>query len=980
MNSSKIKDKNKLDNFIFVKYLLPLILFIVAGDLVYAQTGKIGGQVLDDRISEPLPGVSIYIAELDRGAVTDANGEYTLASIPVGTYSLRFSFVGYQTVIVEDVDVFTNQATEIDANLKDTVVEGQELVVQAERPIVQKDRTSSVSYLRNETIEKLPVTDVGDLVRFQPGVVSTSDGGLSFRGGRTREVAYVVDGIPVQDIYSQSGGNTVNLELESVDEIQVLTGTFDAELGGAQSGVVNINTRNPSDEFRARLLLRGGGFYAGSDDIFIDGDTFNPVERKDISFTTSGPIIRKDQRLGFFLSGRYKDESGHLKGERRFTPEDGLIYSAYRFWYRDRYNPDDTRLIPLDVARDPNGEIITDSEGNPIEFGSGNGDVANMSWSETISVNPKLVYRFTGRTRLSYSAIYNKQKSQGFSTTKRFSPDGRLWTDQSSLTNILALKSSFGNNMFFNLRGSYKYGTSKTAAFEDFNDPRYQYFSDSDAVTGFSLGGTENSRNFLNEEQWILSGDFTWQVDNIHELKTGFQFRNNQFETRDESIGWVREDQPDRLATNVRPDNASSYEFFDDYLDATRAIQLNRVVRNEFTGESTGFEQSPIEFAAFLQDKIEFGSNIIVKLGVRYELYDTRESTIENTRQQAELIGREDNLSNSDAKQYLSPRVGISFPISETGAFRVAYGHFTQMPAYSRMFKNPVDENTNQGRLRGTTIGNPNLRPERTVKYELGLQQQLSSFAGVDVNLYYKNVRNLLGLEILSTSDGVEYFRTVNRDFGQIRGGTIAFVTRPSGILQNAGFDITFEDAKGSSSNPNFIADVIVAGRAGEVGEVVVDRQIIPLNWDQSLTANAYATVGKSDSWNIGFIQQIATGQPYTPEFISPDKDFPENFFDNSENKPIQLTLDLTAEKRFRLLGVETMARVQVNNLLNYLNERQVFSASGRADQIIRLPDVQQERSNVNRVVGLFDDETDNLRPTWYTAPRQILFSFQLKI
>ena len=969
-----------MNYLLFVKFLTAFFLSVVLFTDVSAQTGKIAGQILDEESSEPLPGVSVYISDIDRGAVTDVDGFYTIASVPVGTYVIRFSFVGYQSVVVQDVEVSTNQTTDINVELPNSVIEGEELVVQAKRPIVQKDRTSSVSYLRSETIEKLPATQVSDLVRFQPGVVSTSDGGFSFRGGRTREVAYVVDGIPVQNIYSQSGGNTVNLELESINEIQVLTGTFDAELGGAQSGVVNISTRNPSDEFRARLLVRGGGYYTGNDDIFIDGDTFNPLERKDISFTTSGPIIRKNQRLGFFVSGRYKDEVGHLKGKRRFTPEDGLTYSAYRFWYRDRYNPDDTRLIPLDVARNPEGEIITDSAGNPIEFASGNGNIVNMSWSETFSLNPKLVYRFSSRTRLSYSTIYNRQDSQGFSTTKRFAPDGRLWTDQSSLTNILALKSSFGNSMFFNLRGSYKYGRSKSAAFEDFNDSRYQYFSDSDVITGFSLGGTENSRNFFNEEQWIFSGDFTWQIDNIHELKTGFQFRNNRFETRDESIGWVREDQPDKLATNVRPDNASSFEFFDDYLEATRAIQLNRVVRNEFTGESVGFEQSPIEFAAFLQDKIEFGSNIIVKLGVRYELYDTRESTIENTRQQAELIGREDNLSESDAKQYLSPRVGISFPISETGAFRVAYGHFTQMPAYSRMFQNPVDQNTNQGRLRGTTIGNPNLRPERTVKYELGLQQQISNFAGVDVNLYYKNVRNLLGLEILSTSDGVEYFRTVNRDFGQIRGGTIAFVTQPSGMLQNAGFDITFEDAKGSSSNPNFIADVIVAGRAGEVGEVVVDRQIIPLDWDQSLTANAYATIGKSDSWNIGFIHQIATGQPYTPEFISPDKDFPENFFDNSENKPIQLTLDLTAEKRFNLLGVETMARVQVNNLLNYLNERQVFNASGRADQIIRLPDVQQERSNVNRVVGLFDDNTDNLRPTWYTAPRQILFSFQIKI
>jgi outer membrane receptor for ferrienterochelin and colicin len=969
-----------LNNLILVKLFAALFFTFASVFTVSAQTGKIGGRVVAEASSEPMPGVSVYVADVERGAITDADGYYTIPGVPVGNYSVRFSYVGYQTVIVEDVEVFTNQTTEIDAELTGSIVEGEEVIVQAERPIVQKDRTSSVSYLRSETIEKLPATQVSDLVRFQPGVVSTSDGGFSFRGGRTREVAYVIDGIPVQDVFSQSGGSTVNIELESVNEIQVLTGTFDAELGGAQSGVVNVNTRNPSDEFRASVLLRSGGYYPGNDDIFIDGESINPLESQDISFTASGPLIKKNERLGFFISGRYRNEAGYLKGERRFTPEDGLIFSAYRFWYRDRFNPDDTRRIPLDTATDPQGEPIVDSNGNPIEFGSGDGAIVDMNSSETISLNPKIVYRFSNRIRLNYSAIYNQSESQGFNTRKRFAPDGRLKTDSRSLTQIISLKSSFGNNMFANLRASYKFGDQKTAAFEDFDDPRYQYFSDRDPVTGFSLGGTENSRSFFDEKQWIVSGDFTWQFNNTHEFKTGFQFRNNQFKTEDRSVGWVRPDQPDRLATNVRPPNASDYDFFDQYLEATRLLELERILRKDVTGESTDFEQSPVELAAFLQDKIEFGSNIIVKLGMRYEYYDTRGEFIENTRQQAELIGREDNLREIDPKEYVSPRIGISFPISETGAFRVAYGHFTQMPAYSRMFQNPVDENTNQGRLRGTTIGNPNLRPERTVKYEMGIQQQISNFVGVDLNLYYKNVRNLLGLEILSTSDGVEYFRTINRDFGQIKGGTIALVTKPRGVLQNAGFDVTFEDAQGSSSNPNFIADVIVAGRAGEVGDVVVDRQIIPLDWNQSLTANAYATVGKSDSWNIGFIYQMATGQPYTPTFLSPDKDFPENFFDNSENKPVQITFDVTSEKEFQLMGVGATARLQINNLFNYLNERRVFSASGRANQIIRLPDVQQERSNLNEIVGLFSNETDDLRPTWYSAPRQFLFSIQIEI
>lgn len=158
----------------------------------------------------------------------------------------------------------------------------------------------------------------------------------------------------------------------------------------------------------------------------------------------------------------------------------------------------------------------------------------------------------------------------------------------------------------------------------------------------------------------------------------------------------------------------------------------------------------------------------------------------------------------------------------------------------------------------------------------------------------------------------------------------------------------------------------------------MVDRQIIALDWDQTLSVNTYFTIGKPGNWNVGIVNQLATGQPYTPSFIDELKDFPDNFFDNSENKPLLLNLDFSAEKSIRISEYEMQLKLQVNNLINYLNQRSVFSGSGRADQIIRLPYVQEERSFVNNYVGLFTDAEDDVRPTWYSPPRQILISIQL--
>lgn len=964
-----------MNNLLLVKFAL-LVSLLLPMNLL-AQSGKISGTVVEKNTEEPLAGVTVFISAIQRGVTTDSEGRYTLLSVPSGTYEMSFSFIGFATQKVQNVLVNSGRTTNVSVELSMEVVQGEEIIVQAERPIVKKDQTSSVSFIGKETIEELPILEVGDLIKFQPGVVTTSDGGFSFRGGRTREVAYIVDGVPVQDTYSQSGGNTIDVEVQSVQELQVLTGTFDAEIGGAQSGVVNVTTRDPARSLEGNLLVRTGGYFPGQDNVFMGGSSFDPVESKDLSLTLSGPLGKGD-KLGFFLSTRYEDRVGYLKGQRRFTTEDGKLMDAYQYWYRNRYAVDDSRLISLDTARTPNGALLQDSQGNVITFSNGDNSMVNMDWSESITINPKLVYRPNSRIKLTYNTIYNTRESQGYNDAKRYAPDGRSKNESYSLTQIVTYKQSFSSNLILNLRASNKIRRSVSKSFESFEDQRYTFFSESDVTTGFYFGGTENGRYRFEEDQWLASGDLTWQVNYFNELKTGFQFKTNRFKNTNNSLGFLNPNDPNELASEIRPGDASQYPYFDLYLADLQKIQLERVIATDYTNQTRTTEQQPIEFAAFIQDKMELASDLVVKLGLRFEYYDTKESFIINTRQQAELIGREDNLDRVKAKTYLSPRVGISFPVSDRGAFRVAYGHFTQMPAYSRLFQNPVDITTNVGRLEGATIGNPDLIPERTVKYEMGLQQQVSDFIGLDVNLFYKNIRNLLGLEILSTSDGVRYYRTVNRDYGLVKGGTLALFTQSKGLLNAAGFDITYQDAQGSSSNPNAIADIIVPGLSGEVGSVVVDRQIIALDWDQTLSANTYFTIGKPGNWNIGIVNQLATGQPYTPSFIDETKDFPDNFFDNSEKKPLLINLDLSAEKSIRISDYEMQVKLQVNNLINYLNQRTVFSGSGRADQIIRLPYVQDERSFVNNYVGLFTDEEDDVRPTWYSPPRQILISVQL--
>lgn len=952
--------------------LMALTVFPFSNNLLGQSSGKISGIVTEKGGAKgTLPGVTVYLKELSsKGTTTDADGQYVLLAVPPGSYTLVISYIGYATIVKEEVVVYSGRTTTINGAMEEQIFEGQEVVVKAERPLVVKDRTSTVSFTSKETIEKLPVQELADLVRFQPGVVE-SNGGFNFRGGRTRETAYLIDGIPVQDVFNQGGGNPIDLEVQSVQELQVFTGTFDAELGGAQSGVVSVTTRDPGSKLQGRLRTQIGGFLIGNDEVFIGGDTFDATDNQDLSVTLNGPLTKK---LGFFLNARYEQNSGHLKGIRQFNPTDGLTVNAYRRWYRDLYRPDDTRLIRLDEARTPSGDLILDSNGNPIQLATGDGSIVDMNRNTAITINPKLVFT-QGRTKISVNLLYNNNEGQGFSNSRRYAPDGRATSYSESLTSFLTVKRSFGDDKVVNLRASYSDKSFESYLFNDLSDPAIQFFSASDDVTGFSFGSTDNGQSKNTEQQFIVSGDFQWQINARNELKAGFQFRQSRFQVFDLDRSWAIRDNPDELFLNFQFPDVNRYPFFDQYLEEYASRQPILVPELESIKIDDSLDQSPIEWAWFVQDKLEFDQKLVVKVGLRFEYFDIGEKAIIDPRTPTDRIGSPENFRDVDPKFYVSPRVGISYPISDKGAFRVAYGHFVQMTAYNEMLKNPIFEQINIGRLEGRDVGNPDLDAERTIKYEMGLQQQLTNFLALDVTLFYKNTRNLLGRERFSTLDNVQYSRRVNRDFGIIRGGSVAFATRPTGLLLSAGLDFTYSNASGSSSSPDDLANLVIAGRSGELGELFIERRLNPLNWDQTLTANLSATVGKAANWSIGFVSQFASGQPFSPTFLDPSKNFPANEFLNAENKPMLFRFDVNAEKRFKIGGAQYGMRLQINNIFNHLNQNTVNSISGNASDIVRLASVQQDRDMVNQFVGLYTQGQEDIFPQWYSTPRQILIA-----
>jgi len=221
--------------------VIGLLLCVSFTQIVTAQTGKIVGTVIDAESRTPLPGANVLIDGTTLGAATDMDGRFIIVRVPPGKFNLKAFYIGYQRVTLQNVEVMTDLTTTAKFELKSEVIEGEEVTIIAEAPVIRKDLTSVEARVQAEEIEKMPVQELGDLLNIQAGVTRDAGGAIHIRGGRSSEVSYLVNGISITDDFSRS--QALQIENESIQELQVISGTFNAEYGNAMSGVINVVTK-----------------------------------------------------------------------------------------------------------------------------------------------------------------------------------------------------------------------------------------------------------------------------------------------------------------------------------------------------------------------------------------------------------------------------------------------------------------------------------------------------------------------------------------------------------------------------------------------------------------------------------------------------------------------------------------------------------------------------------------------------------------
>ena len=985
------------------KIISKIILFCFAAQISLAgTTGKLVGRVTSKVTGEPLIGANVILEGIGMGTATDIEGRYVILQIPPKKYDIRYTMIGYQDVIMRDVRVFVDLTTTIDAELNEGVIGMEAVDVTAERPMVQVDVTYSQASISSDEFEMLPVEEFEDIIALQAGVVE-SGGDMHVRGGRGGEIAYMIDGITVTDPFNAD--MAVEIENNAIQELQFISGTFNAEYGQAMSGIINIVTKDGDfNRYNGNVSANGGSYFTDGTEMIVDLlrddgslvkdstmnlfphlDSFEPTTIKDIQGSFSGPIL--PGKLSVFSSGRIKENSGYLFGQRLFVPTSHV------------WNPLTNDYDLMSAADDTVGGYWDQVGDAPPDSA-----LVRLNWSKQITGQVKFSWRVSPLIKLAYNFMGSRTVSQGYSKAYLWNPDGRSHSFTNQMNHSFRLDYSLNATTFFNAMVSqstknYKSHLSddpdfqldqEVAVIDTFTWGDYTFYDTSWVLDADLYNVNPNVGNLSPGNNYLLGGESmgfydrtstittykvegTSQLNQFHLVKAGLESRLTQMELQDVTI------------------------IYNDYRNQPNVPSVNGINHNTYGTEG----RNPVEYAAYLQDKIEF-DDLVMNVGLRWDYFDPDWKTLNDgsdpnindpvkpiniffdldgdfeISEEEMWLGFindsmktvEDRLASNafgdpwfkkaQPKTQFSPRFALAFPITDTGFLHFSYGHFFQMPTYSYIYTNPEFE-VIPGSGASATMGNADIEPERTTQYEIGFSQQIGNDIGIEVTGYYKDIRNLNTTKIVNSFvGGDKYGLYINKDYANSKGITLALSKRPTGNV-SGNIDYTFSISEGNASDP-------AAAFVDEQSNVESEKMLVPLDWDQRHTLNTTLTYHPVKNSGISLIYSYGSGLPYTAQFAGV-----RTSFENNARKPSTMKVDLRSYYNFNISGIRFALHLNIYNLFDIRNELSVFSDTGRSTYTL-VPTYTPQLSG--REYNTLDQYL--MSPALFSSPRQIKFGLSV--
>lgn len=888
-------------------------LFFLSANLVSQNVGKISGTVKDAETGEHLIGCNIIVLGTSMGASTDIEGSYFILNVPPGKYDIQASMVGYQSIIQKGVIVNSGKTTNLDFKLRSEALVQKEVVVEAVRPDVEKEKTSTSVIIRSEDVQSIAgIRDVGDVLGLAADII---DG--HFRGGREGEEYYILQGMGIVNPLNNSSAFLPIMS--AVEEVEVITSGFGAQYGNAQSGIVNISMKEgKADKWRTtvetRMRAPGRKHFGPS----VYDPTANPY-------------------LALLL-----DEATWLQGD----PQTGTpYYTSMGSGLKDRYKRD--TLVQLQVAR-ALWQLQTKRDlyrkyGNDIDYsieaatgGPINNDLrmflamrSNTNWPMFPTEQPNLQQQVMGNlatelfkgTSLRISGGYSEDNTNVFPGSNSLGYYRWLWD------RVLSINYQKTTNLQLGARFTHTLSTRTFYEIKLSSLWTRRNLGSSPSPTSVPDSLIVNPANRQIDWDKIIP-QVIKSPDEFYYMRGNDAFRNE-------------------LTRTISLDASFSSQITKSHL-LNAGLQLNSYlidvdnnlnVREGSGGPIERYKFKPFEFAIYAQDKMEF-EGLIANAGLRFDVWSSEAFYYLDQFAPFRIIDSLGSPKNdpslapkrkAPALARLQPRIGISFPVSINTVFHLNYGSFMQRPAFQYI----VSSRIKQARLMPIRLGNPKLEPEVTNSYDVGVMQGLGEGFTLDISGYYKDVKNLT--EMATFTSDLSYETYFNRDYADIRGFRIALTKRRGMLTGSINYQFSYATGKSATTSnapPSFVKDPGTGEIQEKLDKVPVRDILLDFDRTHNLIVNLAYSTGKEfgpsikDFYPFGNITVSAnsffrSGRPYTssrnPKLI------------NSARTPNEYNTDLKFIKRVSsVLGMNMSFYLEVFNVFNnkILNYDYIFAVA----------------------------------------------------
>ncbi len=898
-------------------------MFLLLSSAFAGTTGKIAGRIMDSRTKEPLVGANVIIEGTFLGASTDADGDFYIINIPVGTYTLHVSYVGYQSIKHPGVRVILDQTTKIDFQLGEDIAEGETIEVVANAFKVQKDETTKKITIQADDIQAMPVRDFSELVAAQAGVIQieSSVQGISgfedrgieeihVRGGRSGEIGYTIDGMYILNPFYGSKYSGTELNDFAIEQVDMKTGVFDAEYGGAMSSMINIITKDGGDviEGNVRLMSSNPANLVNLFDTSVEPESRSKLtfQRQDylrdyrkLTAGIGGPVPFTNKRVRFITTGH----------------KQGSAYRVYEFdqnTYRSNEAVDSEHNLHLN-------KLDTIAGWHQMGFRHSWDLYTKLSWQ--INNSMKLDMSFWNIENIFRSANLSNYSYQYYEK-------GRNIATQTSDRQTIMFNHAVNKDWYYDIRLSRFY------------QKMFIGVTDDGTIDGRYLGPDEYVRPNLDDDyennpywfEYYISGHDRYYHTNYAETYEGYFDLFSQ------------------LTKHHQVKFGSSYRQHTIMINEIQLPWLN-------TPYEEKYKRHPEEASIYLQDLIEY-EYMTIRVGMRLEMLNARDQYWDDPWAKP----NDKKLIRSKWEYNWSPRIGFSHVITDNATFTFGYGQFTQTPTYRNKYLNPERDIKTYSPI----VGNAGLVLEHVTAYEFGLNWGITDNTIIQLIGWSKEYSDLTSTERVPQFP-YSYTIALNTDYATARGFDVVlrYHTKRSRMV----FQYTNSRATANRKDP------WEGYRETDTPRTMPKREIL-MSYDRThdLALSYVYRLPKEAGLNISGIRPFEkttinfmflarSGFPYTPVVGNVAGET------NSERGPWNITANFNYRKFFNLYGINVVFGVMVQNVFDWKNPIDIYSTTGKADD---------PGQRINELINLgYYSGTLWDQPYRYGRRRQIDFSLE---